>query len=141
MHCTDVSCCVAVAAVQDFCYLHEDICQNWGPVPQVVINALVPDKAVEHSRKMLPRDYRMRIFMPKDCQHGAMYLCQQAQVDLADSTRAGTSLFAYCTAVDCCQDAKACCDVYTNLGGCSQCCHHSDWAPVQHRELAWHCDT
>lgn len=96
VHCTDISRCVAVAAVQDFCYLHEDICQNWGQVPQAVLHALVPERAVEHSKKMLPRDYRMRIFMPKDCQHGAMYLCQQAQVDLANSARCGTSPFSYC---------------------------------------------
>ena len=79
-----------VAAVQDFYILHNDI-EGWGPVPRDVVNALTPEKAVKHARKMLTRDCRMRIFMPKDNHHGAMYLCNQAQVNLADGNSSGTS--------------------------------------------------
>ena len=61
-------------------------------MPKDVRNSLVPEKAVKHAKKMLTRDYRMRIFMPKDCYNGAMYLCKQGHVDLANSTCGGTFL-------------------------------------------------
>ena len=67
--------------------------ESWGSVPRDVVNALTPEKAVKHAKKMLTRDCRMRVYMPKDSQHGAMYLCHQAQVNLADSNTGGTSLF------------------------------------------------
>ena len=66
--------------------------ETWGPVPRDVVNALTPEKAVKHAKKMLTRDCRMRVYMPKDSQHGAMYLCNQAQVNLADSNSGGESL-------------------------------------------------
>ena len=80
------------AAVQDFCILHNDM-EGWGVVPRDVVNALTPEKAVKHAKKMLMRDCRMRVYMPQDNQHGAMYLCNQAQVNLADGNSSGASLF------------------------------------------------
>lgn len=135
LHCTDVSCCVAVAAVQDFCYLCEDM-GTWGPVPHAVISALVPEKTVKHSKKMLPRDYRMRIFMPKDCQHGAMYLCEQAHVDLANSAHGGTFLFLQLLLTPVMMLMHVYIVICTNLGGCSYCCYQTEWASAHHQELA-----
>ena len=66
--------------------------KSWVGVPRTVRNALTPEVTVRHAEKMLPKDSRMRIFWPKDSQHGAMYLCQQGQVDLADSSSGGTLL-------------------------------------------------
>lgn len=66
--------------------------ESWGQVPTELRRALTPVKMVRNSCKMLVRDYRMRIFRPDDSQCGAMYLCKQAHVDLADSSRSGTPI-------------------------------------------------
>lgn len=84
------------AAVQDFIQLHMQM-ESWGQVPVALRRALTPDRTVRHTYKMLVRDYRMRIFMPRDSQYGAMYLCQQAHVDLAHSSTGGTSNLSSCS--------------------------------------------
>lgn len=82
---------LCVAAVEEFLQLRREM-KSWVGVPRAVRTALTPEATVKHAEKMLPKDCRMRIFWPKGSQHGAMYLCHQAHVDLANSSSGGTSL-------------------------------------------------
>ena len=77
--------------------------KSWGPVPRPVRAALTPEKAVEHAEKMLPRDFRMRIFWPQDSQNGAMYLCKQGHVDLANYSSGSKTSICHLQLHDCCR--------------------------------------
>ena len=76
------------AAVEDFCELVHEM-ESWGQVPRQLRTALAPESAVRHAKKMLGRDDRMPVFMAEHSQYGAMYLCQQAHIDLAEASTSG----------------------------------------------------
>lgn len=57
--------------------------EGWGHLSKTLRNALIPDASVEHAKKTLGRDDRMRVYMPADSQWGAMYPCKQAHIDWA----------------------------------------------------------
>ena len=86
---------LCAATAEELLQLHLEM-KSWVGVPRTVRNSLTPEATVRHAEKMLPKDSRLRIFWPKDSQHGAMYLCHQGHVDLADSTTAGVFLFFIC---------------------------------------------
>lgn len=82
---------VHFAAVEEFRQLHREM-EGWGQVPRELRNALTPEKAVRHAEGMLAKDERMRVFKPEGSCYGALYLCQQAHVDLATATKTGGML-------------------------------------------------
>ena len=86
--------CHVLPAVEDFHRLLHDM-KSWVHVPKQLKSALTPEATVKHADKMLQRDYRMRLFMPKDSQYGAMYLCQQAHVDFATASTTGGTFVLY----------------------------------------------
>ena len=79
---------MCIAAAEELLQLYQEM-KSWVGVPRAVRNALTPEATVRHAEKMLPKDSRMRIFWPQDSQHGAMFLCKQAHVDLGDSSSGG----------------------------------------------------
>lgn len=89
-----------VAAAEELLQLHGEM-KSWVGVPRTVRTALTPEATVKHAEKMLPKDFRMRIFWPKDGHHGAMYLCHQGHVDLADISSGGTALLCICLLQSC----------------------------------------
>lgn len=92
-----------LAAAEELLQLYLEM-KSWVGVPRTVRNALTPEPTMRHAEKMLPKDSRLRIFWPKDSHHGAMYLCHQGHVDLADSSTGGMSF-----------PASACCTLTARL--------------------------
>lgn len=78
------------AAVEEFLQLHNSL-KSWAGVSNNLKKALTPDASVEHAMKMLGPDDRMRVFMSADSHWGAMYFCNQAQIDWASFSSINSS--------------------------------------------------
>lgn len=72
------------SAVEEFKKLEESL-RGWASCSRAIRRALLPEAAVEHSRKVLEADSRVRSWQPD--QHsgwGLLYRCSQAQVEFAN---------------------------------------------------------
>ena len=111
-----------LAAVEDFRQLHREM-EGWKQVPREVRTALTPERAVRHAEKMLGKDNRMRVFKPRGSQYGAMFLCQQAHVDLVTACKsAGRFLSSMPALLETVAILQCCVCAVTMLHSSGPCC-------------------